>query len=152
VCFPPTAFISFNWKTKKTDGLQPFPAAPRAAFSLFTGFAEGVVLPEQCPSMSNFTFNVTDTPEMEYPVMVALGFTSKEAKAAVYSDMARRMAGEKILCGVVSPEEEEEIDGGNMTMAPGGGGEPSGAASASTLARTLFLGLALSYFVFLVIV
>jgi hypothetical protein len=107
-------------------------------------------LPEQCPSMTNFTFNVSDTPEMEYPVHVALGFTSPEAKAAVYSDMARRMAGEKILCGVVSPE-EEEMDDGNSTLMPGGGGA-SGAASASTLAKTLLLGLALSYFVFIGIV
>ena len=32
--------------------------------------------------------------------MVALGFNSAEDKAAVYSDMARRMAGETVLCGM----------------------------------------------------
>lgn len=107
-------------------------------------------MPDQCPNMTNFTFSVDDTPEMEYPVMVALGFTSPEAKAAVYSDMARRMAGEKILCGFVSPDEEMD---GPSTTAPGGGGGAAAAtasgaaASAPTFARTVaIIGLALSYY------
>ncbi|CAJ1959076.1 unnamed protein product [Cylindrotheca closterium] len=81
------------------EGLQPFPNAPRSAFSLHTGIPDTATLPAECPNITSFTFNVTDTPEMEYPVQVALGFNSPADKAAVYADMARRMAGEKILCG-----------------------------------------------------
>ena len=77
--------------------LQPFHESSRAAFSLFTGFPRDQVLPDQCP-INEFTFNVSDTEEMEYPVMVALGYTSLEAKADFFCDM-RRLAGEKILCG-----------------------------------------------------
>jgi hypothetical protein len=36
---------------------------------------------------------------MKYPVQVNLGFNSPADKAAVYADMARRMAGETVLCG-----------------------------------------------------
>lgn len=53
--------------------LQPFHESSRAAFSLFTGFPRDQVLPDQCP-INEFTFNVSATEEMEYPVMVALGY------------------------------------------------------------------------------
>ena len=33
-----------------------------------------------------------------------------EAKAAVYSDMARRMAGERTLCGVTPKKEDKSVD------------------------------------------
>ena len=82
------------------DGLQAFPDAPRSAFSLYSGAIDSATLPDQCPSLTSFTFDPASTPESEYPVKVALGFTSPEAKAAVYSDMARRMAGEQVLCEV----------------------------------------------------
>lgn len=82
------------------EGLQPFPAAPRSAFSLHTGLPDAATLPAECPNITSFTFDVADTPEMEYPVQVALGFKSPADKAAVYADMARRMAGETVLCGI----------------------------------------------------
>ena len=53
--------------------LQPFHESSRAAFSLFTGFPRDQVLTDQCP-INEFTFNVSATEEMEYPVMVALGY------------------------------------------------------------------------------
>ena len=74
------------------EGLQPYPAAPRGGFSLLPegfGIAE---LPEQCPALTEFTFDPESTPETK-PVKVALGFTDQEAKDSVYAEMAARMAG-----------------------------------------------------------
>lgn len=97
-------FVSFRFRRRCfghfLEGLQPFPDAPRSAFSLHTGLPDSATLPADCPSLTSFTFDVADTPEMEYPVMVALGFNSPEDKAAVYADMARRMAGQTVLCGI----------------------------------------------------
>lgn len=74
------------------DGLQPFPAAPRAGFSLLPegfGIAE---LPEICPALTEFTFDPETTPDTR-PVKVTLGFTDQEAKDSLYAEMAARMAG-----------------------------------------------------------
>jgi inosine-uridine nucleoside N-ribohydrolase len=79
------------------DGLAAFPAGPRSAFSLHGG-GQDFELPEQCPALTVHTFDEAETPEAEYPVKVALGFTSAEAKAAFYSDMATRMAGDIPSC------------------------------------------------------
>jgi len=85
------------------EGLKPFPEAPRSAFSLHTG-VDPSQLPAECPNITEFVFDPETTPEVEYPVKVALGYTSPEAKAAVYSDMARRMAGQQVLCGAETPK------------------------------------------------
>lgn len=50
-------------------------------------------LPDQCPALTNWTFDPLETPEMEIPVTIALGYMSEEAKASYYSEMASRMAG-----------------------------------------------------------
>ena len=50
-------------------------------------------LPDQCPSLAEFSFDPADTPEEDMPVTVALGFTSQEAKDSFYAEMAERMAG-----------------------------------------------------------
>ena len=64
---------------------MPFPEAPRSSFSLLPiGFGSDLVLPEQCPSLTPFTFDPNDTPEEEYSVKVALGYKSIEAKNAFY--------------------------------------------------------------------
>ena len=116
IMFLHALFVSKNW-------LQPFHESSRAAFSLFTGFPRDKVLPDQCPNINEFTFNVSDTEEMEYPIMVALGYTSLEAKADFFCDM-HRLAGEKILCGTVS----DVVVIGNST-ASGGDEVVSDAAS-----------------------
>eukprot|EP00934_Nitzschia_sp_Nitz4_P003569 Nitzschia sp. Nitz4//scaffold66_size103028//32655//37048//NITZ4_004495-RA/size103028-processed-gene-0.116-mRNA-1//-1//CDS//3329556341//3559//frame0 len=79
------------------DGLAPFPEQPRSAFSLWAGEFDGE-LPDQCPSLTPWTFETEDTPETEYPVMVGLGYYSAEAKASFFADMATRMAGEIPAC------------------------------------------------------
>ena len=90
--------------------------------------------------MTEFIFDPEDTPELEYPVKVALGFASQEAKAAVYNEMARRMAGEKVLCGVVTSE--EPTDGGEEpTGATEVEGTQSGSATASMAASVFILAL-----------
>ena len=73
-----------------------FPDAPRPAFSLHVG--EDFDLPEQCPVLTEHTFDASMTPEEEIPVKVALGYKSTEAKTRFYADMASRMAGEIPLC------------------------------------------------------
>ena len=93
-----------------SERLAPFPDTPRAAFSLHTGNIDISQLPEQCPNITEFTFDPNDTPELEYPIRVALGYTSMEAKAAVYSDMARRMAGQRTLCGVTPNKDDISVD------------------------------------------
>lgn len=75
---------------------EPFPAQPRAAFSLHG--ESDLDLPEQCPALTNYTFDSSKTPEYEMPVKVALGYTSVEGKASFYKSMAARMAGEKLEC------------------------------------------------------
>jgi hypothetical protein len=79
--------------------------------------------------MTEFTLNPGDTPELEYPVKVALGYSSPEAKAAVYQEMARRMAGQQILCGVESGEAQTESEDTGDEIAEDAGDEsvPSGA-------------------------
>ena len=78
------------------DGLETFPGSPRSAFSIYAGTVED--LPDECPGLTEFVFDPNDTPEEEYPIMVALGFVSPEAKKAVYRDMASRLAGDTTLC------------------------------------------------------
>lgn len=74
-----------------------FPGKPRTAFSLHVG--EKIAdLPEQCPSLTPFTFDPKDTPEKELSVKVALGYKSPAAKDRFYADMAARMAGERPSC------------------------------------------------------
>lgn len=74
-----------------------YPGTPRTAFSLHTG-EEIPDLPDQCPSLTPFTFELEDTTEKELPVMVALGYKSVEAKNHFFADMAARMAGEQPNC------------------------------------------------------
>lgn len=91
-------FDAVHFYENDDSGLQPFPEAPRSAFSMFAGPIDTSILPDQCPNITEFTFDPDETPEAEYPIVVALGFHSDEAKSAVYADMARRMAGEIVLC------------------------------------------------------
>ena len=114
-------FDAVHFAENADEGLQPFPEAPRSAFSFHTGIIDTAVLPEQCPNITEFTFDPEETPELEYPIMAALGFVSPEAKDAVYADMARRLAGEITLCGVVSTETPSlapsaAAGGGSMTL------------------------------------
>lgn len=77
------------------EGLRPFPEAPRSAFSLLP-ISHGVgadELPAQCPALTDFTFDPSETPEKEKSVTIALGFTSQAAKDSFYGEMAERMAG-----------------------------------------------------------
>jgi hypothetical protein len=104
-------FDAVHFYENDDSGLQPFPEAPRSAFSLFAGEVDSSILPDQCPNITEFTFDPDETPEAEYPIFAALGFHSPEMKEAVYADMARRMAGEIVLC---------ETAGG--TTGGGGGG------------------------------
>ena len=92
---------------------MPFPEAPRSSFSLLPiGFGSDLVLPEQCPSLTPFTFDPNDTPEEEYSVKVALGYKSIEAKNAFYRDMALRLAGQipKNHCGKDSQDDADDGD------------------------------------------
>ena len=122
------------------DGLAPFPETPRAAFSLHTGNLDVTQLPAECPNITEFTFDPSETPELEYPIRVTLGYTSSEAKAAVYSDMARRMAGERTLCGVSSIPED----------IPPEADDTEGEFSSATGRSSLLLGFALAAVAFLV--
>jgi len=49
-------------------------------------------LPEACPSLVDAKFNLAE--ENKRPAMVALGFTSAEAKQDFYQEMARRLASD----------------------------------------------------------
>ena len=77
------------------SGLKSFPERPRTAFSLFPQFNSltNVTLPAQCPALTPFTFNPDETPEVEKPVKVALGFATLTAKDNFFAEMAERMAG-----------------------------------------------------------
>ena len=93
---------------------MPFPEAPRSSFSLLpVGFGSDLVLPEQCPSLTPFTFDPNDTPEEEYSVKVALGYKSVEAKNSFYRDMALRLAGQipNDHCGSGGDSEDDADDG-----------------------------------------
>ena len=70
--------------------------------------------------MTEFTFDPAETPEMEVPVQIALGFHSQAGKDGVFADMARRLAGDIVLC---------ESAASNATESPTGG-----PTSASTMA------------------
>ena len=70
-----------------------FPASPRSGFSLYTGQNLGALPTDQCPMLTNFTFDPKDTPETEVPVKITLGYKSPEAKARFFANMATRMAG-----------------------------------------------------------
>ena len=74
------------------EGLQPWPLTPRAAFSLLPEGFSIAELPDQCPALTEFTFDPDSTPEAR-PVKVALGYVSQEAKDSVYAEMAARLAG-----------------------------------------------------------
>jgi len=64
------------------------------AFSLIPESLIGMTeLPDQCPSLTHFSFNPEATPEDESPVKVALGFASQDAKDSFYTEMAERIAG-----------------------------------------------------------
>jgi inosine-uridine nucleoside N-ribohydrolase len=77
------------------SGLMGFPDAPRAGFSYIPSTLGSIDLPSDCPAITPFDFVAADTPAVEAPVMVTLGFTSPEAKASVYKEMALRMAGKE---------------------------------------------------------
>lgn len=95
-------FEAVHFLENEDPGLAEFPDTPRSSFSLRTDATNDAVLPEQCPALTEFTFDPDDTPEAEYPILATLGFVSQEAKDAVYKDMASRLAGEYTLCGVKS--------------------------------------------------
>jgi hypothetical protein len=80
-------FDAVHFLEAGADGLAAFPDAPRAAFSLHAG-GNDFDLPEECPGLTEHTFDEADTLAAEYPIKVALGFTSAETKASFYSDMA----------------------------------------------------------------
>jgi hypothetical protein len=129
-------FEAVHFYENTDEGLQPFPEAPRSAFSVYSG-APPENLPEQCPSITEFTFDPDMTPEMEYPIRIALGFYSQADKDAVFADMAKRLAGEITLCGDSS---------GNSTSVPtevtAAGGDDSSASAFVT--ATLWWTLTLS--------
>jgi hypothetical protein len=60
--------------------------------------------------LSEHTFDKANTTEAEYPIKVALGFKSPEAKASFYSDMASRMAGEIPSCTMATVDLDEPTD------------------------------------------
>ena len=86
-------FDAVHFLESTDDGLQPFPEAPRSSFSLVPENLQIDVLPDQCPALTEFSFDPADTPEEDMPVTVALGFASPEAKDSFYAEMAERMAG-----------------------------------------------------------
>jgi inosine-uridine nucleoside N-ribohydrolase len=98
-------------------GLASFPDGPRAAFSLHGG-GQAFDLPEQCPALSEYTFDKANTTEAEYPIKVALGFKSPEAKASFYRDMASRMAGEIPKCTSDEPTGAPTMDDSSGNIAP----------------------------------
>ena len=75
------------------SGLQPYPQSPRGGFSLLPEGFMIADLPEQCPALTEFTFNPATTPEAPKPVNVALVFERPQAKDILYAEMAARMAG-----------------------------------------------------------
>lgn len=90
-------FPAVHFYENTDEGLAPFPDAPRSAFSLWEGEIE-YDLPTDCPSLTEFTFDADETPEVETPVTIALGFKDPSAKLQFYNDMAKRMAGEVPDC------------------------------------------------------
>ena len=70
-----------------------FPDSPRSGFSLYTGEDLGALPTDQCPYLTNYTFDPAETIEEEAPVKITLGYTSPEAKARFFANMATRMAG-----------------------------------------------------------
>lgn len=107
---------------------EDFPASPRSAFSLYhtAAAAEQFNLPDQCPSLTTYTFNKTDTPETEMPVQIGLGYVTATAKANFYSEMAARMAGtfdSSTPTGTASPstapttESSASVEGGGRVAA-----------------------------------
>lgn len=88
-------FPAIHFSEPGDDGLKQFPESPRSAFSLYPeGTMDGIELPAECPELTSHTFDPNETTKVEYPVMVALGFTSGAAKNATYRDMALRLAGQ----------------------------------------------------------
>lgn len=75
----------------------PYPGKPRTGFSLHAD-EEIADLPDQCPSLTPFTFEPENTTETELPVLVALGYKSTKAKTSFFADMAARMSGELPTC------------------------------------------------------
>lgn len=88
-------FEAIHFLEVSDPGLQRFPSNPRSAFSLIPKGLDisDKDLPQQCPNLTEFDFDPIDTPESEKPVTVFLGFSSQDAKASVYAEMAERMAG-----------------------------------------------------------
>ena len=67
---------------------------PGVALSLIPeGIAEKIELPDQCPTLTPWSFDPEETSENDSPVKVALGFKSQDAKNSFYTEMAERMAG-----------------------------------------------------------
>jgi len=84
-----------HFSERGDPGLFEFPDTPRAGFS-YVAEQQGndiSALPDQCPYLTDITFDPSETPEDEMPVTVALGYKSAEAKASFYTEMAERMAG-----------------------------------------------------------
>jgi hypothetical protein len=87
-------FPAVHFYENTDEGLAPFPGGPRAAFSLWEGDIKYDLPTEECPSLTEYTFDAGETPEVESPVTIALGFKDPSAKSQFYTDMAMRMAGE----------------------------------------------------------
>lgn len=111
-------FEAVHFLQNDDPGLAEFPDTPRSSFSLRTDATNDAVLPEQCPGLTEFTFDPDDTPEAEYPILATLGFVSLEAKEAFYKDMASRLAGEYTLCGVKSDFEVNSTSTAASTSMP----------------------------------
>jgi hypothetical protein len=75
-----------------------FPDSPRSGFSLLPEGFDVAMLPMECPALTPYRFDPSATEAKEMPVSIAFGYTSPEAKASFYAEMASRMAGETITC------------------------------------------------------
>ncbi len=72
------------------EGIADFPDQPRAAFSLVSqNFDITTELPNQCPAITEFTFDPAETVEDDMPVVAPLGFVNQDANG----EMAERIAG-----------------------------------------------------------
>lgn len=86
-------FPAVHFYENTDPGLATFPNKPLPGFSLWGGEPDYYDLPTDCPGLTEFTFDANETPEVETPVMITLGYTDPEAKTQFYFDMALRMAG-----------------------------------------------------------
>lgn len=134
-------FQAVHFFENEDTGLKTFPDKPRSAFSLHSDTIDEATLPEQCHNLTEFTFDPDETPESEYPVHVALGFVSPEAKEAVFKDMASRLSGEMTLCGTGSLIEDGDAFIDNDTPSEAGAGSFSTALRLLTVYSAVLLNM-----------